>query len=168
MSITSGSGYCDCGDIEAFPKFHLCKNHEELSKKEISADKVLESFPHDVQNRSRELIKIILKYILNMTSTRKKQSQYQEWKVGEKEKETWPDLRYTFQHSNYCILLINDDSHSYKEVIRVVKNVLKCPEKKATDITEYIDREGRAIIKVGTYKVNKLIITRRMLRYAFS
>ena len=46
-----------------------------------------------------------------MTATRK--SKFDEWKVGPKEKETWPALEYPFTHSTHCCLLINDDSHSY-------------------------------------------------------
>ena len=50
--------------------------------------------------------------ILSVTATRK--TKFDEWKVGQKEKETWPDLEYPFTHSSHCCLLINDDSHSYQ------------------------------------------------------
>ena len=106
-----GNGFCDCGDPEAFLQHHLCKIHEEASKNEVSAKEVLESFPNDLRVRTKELFRIILQYIISMTATRK--SKFDEWKVGPKEKETWPALEYPFTHSTHCCLLINDDSHSY-------------------------------------------------------
>ena len=33
-----------------------------------------------------------------------------------------------------------------------MKAVLKCPEKKAMDLTELVDKVGRAVIRVGDYK----------------
>ena len=73
---------------------------------------VLDSFPEDVKKRAKEVLRIIIHYIITMSATRK--SKFDEWKVGAKEKETWPDLDYPFTHSTHCCLLINDDSHSYK------------------------------------------------------
>ena len=59
ISTTEGNGFCDCGDPEAFTNFYMCKTHEELSKKEVSPEEVLASFPPDILVRSRELIKIV-------------------------------------------------------------------------------------------------------------
>ena len=36
--------------------------------------------------------------------------------------------------------------------ICIIKKALKCADKKAEDLTELVDKEGRAIIKVGDYK----------------
>jgi uncharacterized membrane protein YozB (DUF420 family) len=35
-----------------------------------------------------------------------------------KEKELFPDLKFPLQYSNYCTVLLNDENHSYNEVIR--------------------------------------------------
>ena len=37
----------------------MCKTHEELSKKEVSPEEVLATFPQDILVRSREVIKIV-------------------------------------------------------------------------------------------------------------
>ena len=55
-------------------------------------------------------------------------------------------------HSTHCVLLLNDESHSYPDVHSIIKKALKCADKKAEDLTELVDKEGRAIIKVGDYK----------------
>ena len=59
-------------------------------------------------------------------------------------------------------MLLNDESHSFPEVISVLKRCLKCPQKLATDLTEFIDKEGRAVVKVGSYNVS------HFLSYIFS
>ena len=62
---------------------------------------------------------------------------------------------FKFQFSRYCAVLLNDERHSYPEVISALKRSLKCPQKLATDLTEYIDKEGRAVVKVGSYQVSQ-------------
>ena len=59
-----------------------------------------------------------------------------------------------FQFSRFCTVLINDESHSFPEVIAILKKSLNCPQKLATDLTEFVDSEGRAVIKVGSYAVS--------------
>ena len=75
--------------------------------------------------------------------------------VGNKEKEIWPDLKYPFEFSNYCLLLINDDVHSYPDVIAMVKHALtaaKCSDRDAMELTKDTDKNGRTMIKVGSFK----------------
>ena len=64
---------------------------------------------------------------------------------------------FIFQFSRYCAVLLNDESHSFPEVISVLKRCLKCPQKLATDLTEFIDKEGRAVVKVGSYNVSHFL-----------
>ena len=64
IATTDGNGFCDCGDPEAFTKFYMCKIHEELAKKEVSPEEVLESFPEDLRIRTQELLKIVRIYTL--------------------------------------------------------------------------------------------------------
>ena len=56
----------------------------------------------------------------------------------------------------FKVLLLNDDSHSFPEVINtlVAASNGKFTSKQATDLAEYVDKEGRDIIIVGTYRVN--------------
>ena len=68
----------------------------------------------------------VIEYILAMTTVKGK-TKKDEWKVGLKEKETWPDLRYVFDHSTHCVLLLNDNEHKYDEVENCIKKSLKYP-----------------------------------------
>ena len=58
----------------------------------------------------------------------------------------------------------------FRQVTSIVKAVLKCPDKKAMDLTELVDKVGRAVIKVGDYKECmkvKDIVERKSGRFAF-
>jgi ATP-dependent Clp protease adapter protein ClpS len=63
-------------------------------------------------------------------------------------------LFIVFQFSRYCAILLNDEHHVYPEVIGALKRSLACQEKVATDLTEFIDKEGRAVVSVGSYKAS--------------
>ena len=72
---------------------------------------------------------------------------------GNKEKELFPDLKFPLQYSPYCCVLLNDESHSYEEVTRVLEKVLPKPTPQlARDLTTYVDKAGKAVVRVGTYK----------------
>ncbi len=70
------------------------------------------------------------------------------------------------QYANYCLLLLNDASHSVTEVINVLRSSFaESPHqpngrgavtpRQAISLTEFVDREGRAILLVGDYKVRE-------------
>ena len=55
-------------------------------------------------------------------------------------------------------MLINDNFHSYNQVIDVLSHSLTNPAPPRRDIdalTEIVDKEGRAILRVGTFQVNR-------------
>jgi E3 ubiquitin-protein ligase UBR2 len=73
--------------------------------------------------------------------------------VGAKEKETWEELQHCFQFTPFCLVLVNDNFHSYNEVTRVLSTTIDGLSNKACqDLTELVDKGGRAILKVGSYK----------------
>eukprot|EP00095_Tigriopus_kingsejongensis_P008844 maker-scaffold15_size728074-snap-gene-2.18 protein:Tk08844 transcript:maker-scaffold15_size728074-snap-gene-2.18-mRNA-1 annotation:"ubiquitin-protein ligase e3 component n-recognin-" len=52
-------------------------------------------------------------------------------------------------------MILNDNNHSYPQVINLIHSVLKSSnvtDKQARDLTEYTNNEGRTMLKVGTYK----------------
>ncbi len=78
--------------------------------------------------------------------------------VGAKEKETWDELQHCFQFSQYCLVLLNDHHHSYDEVIHALTHAMdSAGSKTIEDLTELVDKEGRAILTVGSYKVSQLL-----------
>lgn len=148
MATSDGGGYCDCGDLEAFRQDATCEKHMHLADNQLTKDELMDFFPQDVIERTKMILTQVLKYIIEVTCTKKK---FAELKVGEKDKETWPELKYTFDFSRYCLVLFNDDNHSFHDVIRVLKKCVGCTPKVANDLTEFIHNEGRAVLKVGNY-----------------
>ena len=74
--------------------------------------------------------------------------------VGAKEKETWGELANCFAHNSHCLVLSNDNLHTYADVTRALKiSMPDASDKIVQDLTELVDKEGRAILKVGSYKV---------------
>ena len=74
--------------------------------------------------------------------------------VGAKEKEKWGEVANCFAHNTHCLVLSNDNLHSYADVKRALKTAMpNASDKIVQDLTELVDKEGRAILKVGLYKV---------------
>jgi hypothetical protein len=46
---------------------------------------------------------------------------------GQKEKDLFPDLQYPLKYSNYATVLLNDENHSYDQVIRWVLQLTGMP-----------------------------------------
>ena len=66
-----------------------------------------------------------------------------------------------FQFNNYCLIILNDDIHTNQHVANMVMIALgknNCTTKQAQDLTQFIDKEGRAVLKVGTYQVCLIVI----------
>ena len=57
------------------------------------------------------------KYCIDIVSDPKGQ---EDLVSGAKEKELFPDPKFPLQYSNYCTVLLNDENHSYNDVIRWV------------------------------------------------
>ena len=153
MFTSDGNGgYCDCGDNEAFLKDSICAKHATLAHNmpKQSANESLEKYPADVVSRTKELMREICKYVLYVTCHRKR---FNELLVGQKEKEIWKDLQFCFQFSNYSLILMNDDTHTVDDVMTVIRNSMDVSPKEAQDLTEVVDKEGRVVLVVGTYRV---------------
>ena len=150
MHTSEGGGICDCGDSEAFTKDYLCSTHQEQAKEGKSAAEVLKTFPQDLRKRAEDLLYNVCVYAVNIVADFNNQL---DLKSGAKEKELFPDLQYPLRHSNYCVVLLNDENHSYEDVIRVLKKVLpNAQEKTVVDLTTFVDKFGKAVIKVGKYQ----------------
>ncbi|KAH9972888.1 hypothetical protein BGW80DRAFT_1459609 [Lactifluus volemus] len=50
----------------------------------------------------------------------------------------------------YCVVLWNDEKHSFAEVINLLRSLTLTPQEKATEITNRIDDPGREVIEMST------------------
>ena len=51
----------------------------------------------------------------------------------------------------FCTVLYNDEQHTFDQVISTIMKVLKCDKKTASEYVTNIDREGRSVIKCGSF-----------------
>ena len=107
----------------------------------------------DLRARATDVLYNVVRYCIDIVSDPKAQ---EDLVSGLKEKELFPDLKFPLQYSNQCCVLLNDENHSYQDVIRVLNKVLPKATPKlaklATDLTTYVDKYGKSVILVGQFK----------------
>ncbi len=159
MSTSEGDGgYCDCGDEEAFAKDAVCSRHRAMrAAQEGTSRQSLEGLPAEVRDRAEALLREVCRYCLRVCCRRPgRPGRPDDLLVGRVDRETFPDLNYCLQYANYCLVLLNDASHSVGEVVNVLRSSFESSRmspRQAMDLTELVDREGRALLVVGEYKV---------------
>ncbi|XP_054682442.1 E3 ubiquitin-protein ligase UBR1 isoform X4 [Grus americana] len=137
MHSSTGGGFCDCGDTEAWKAGPLCTKHEpgaSGSAKENSECQLNE----EIMEHSRRVFPSVIKYIVDML-------------IWEEEKELPPELTIREKVDSYYCVLFNDEHHSYDHVIYSLQRALGCELGEAQLHTTAIDKEGRRAVKAGHY-----------------
>ncbi|KAB1277143.1 E3 ubiquitin-protein ligase UBR1 [Camelus dromedarius] len=139
MHTSSGGGFCDCGDTEAWKTGPFCISHE---PGQIGTTKENFRCPlnEDVIAQARKIFSSVIKYIVEMT-------------IWEEEKELPPELRIREKNDRYYCVLFNDEHHSYDHVIYSLQRALDCELPEAQLHTTAIDKEGRRAVKAGAFAV---------------
>uniref|UniRef100_A0A8C4ZAZ9 E3 ubiquitin-protein ligase n=1 Tax=Gadus morhua TaxID=8049 RepID=A0A8C4ZAZ9_GADMO len=141
MHASSGGGFCDCGDLEAWKIGPCCAIHDQGTADASVLDPVL-------HERAEQLFRCLLRYVTEML-------------VWEKYYELPEDLEPRVDEEVYLCVLYNDDHHSFDHVIYSLQRSIKCTQAVAQAHTALIDKEGRWIVKKGTVlacqEVNDLI-----------
>uniref|UniRef100_A0A8D0GAB6 E3 ubiquitin-protein ligase n=1 Tax=Sphenodon punctatus TaxID=8508 RepID=A0A8D0GAB6_SPHPU len=138
MHTSTGGGFCDCGDTEAWKAGPLCTNHEPATAgatKENSDCHLNE----EQMVQARKVFHSVIKYIVDMT-------------IWEEEKDLLPELMTSREKTDnfYCVLF-NDEHHSYDHVIYSLQRALGLELGEAQLHTTAIDKEGRRAVKSGLY-----------------
>uniref|UniRef100_A0A8C5C7P9 E3 ubiquitin-protein ligase n=1 Tax=Gadus morhua TaxID=8049 RepID=A0A8C5C7P9_GADMO len=146
MHASSGGGFCDCGDLEAWKIGPCCAIHDQGTAVAMETDaSVLDPVLHE---RAEQLFRCLLRYVTEML-------------VWEKYYELPEDLEPRVDEEVYLCVLYNDDHHSFDHVIYSLQRSIKCTQAVAQAHTALIDKEGRWIVKKGTVlacqEVNDLI-----------
>uniref|UniRef100_A0A5S6Q1A5 E3 ubiquitin-protein ligase n=1 Tax=Trichuris muris TaxID=70415 RepID=A0A5S6Q1A5_TRIMR len=132
ITTSIGTGYCDCGDPEAWKADPFCLKHE--PKNVLSSQDTLASLlPEGTELRWQMVTECLLTYIVNVllcTSLPKKLATQQDG------------------NSFQCVLF-NDEVHSYESVIYAVMSALNCSLSIATLYVTRVDRVGRATVFCG-------------------
>uniref|UniRef100_A0A8B9FID4 E3 ubiquitin-protein ligase n=1 Tax=Amazona collaria TaxID=241587 RepID=A0A8B9FID4_9PSIT len=119
MHSSTGGGFCDCGDTEAWKAGPLCTKHEPGASGSAKEVRILRVFPS------------VIKYIVDML-------------IWEEEKELPPELTTREKIDSYYCVLFNDEHHSYDHVIYSLQRALGCERSEAQLHTTAIDKEVRA------------------------
>ncbi|CAD5207002.1 unnamed protein product [Bursaphelenchus okinawaensis] len=138
MHPTSGNGYCDCGDPEAFLNDPVCKLHLPSQEEKDNLDKQL---PKDLHTRLHSLVLICLKFIVEVLMA--------DVDNNDLFLPTVIDLR-EIGNDVHQTILFNDETHTYDSVIRALTMSINCDEDQAKKLAAIVDREGRTIVSVGS------------------
>ncbi|KAF1770368.1 hypothetical protein GCK72_002186 [Caenorhabditis remanei] len=135
MHSSTGSGYCDCGDVDAWCEGYACANHEKKDGEETF------TLAPELKKRSEQLIEIILHFALSMI-THKDDLQLPDF---------FEKLKTESSTDNQqCLtVLYNDETHTYESVINVLELYIHCTKDQAMLVATIVDREGRSAVKLG-------------------
>uniref|UniRef100_I3KW87 E3 ubiquitin-protein ligase n=1 Tax=Oreochromis niloticus TaxID=8128 RepID=I3KW87_ORENI len=129
MHASSGGGFCDCGDVEAWKIGPYCSKHDPGAAND---DCVLDL---ELYGRAEKLLRILLHYVT-------------EFLVWEENFELSAELQIK-DNTYYCVLY-NDEHHSYDHVIYTLQRSVNCDLAEAQTHTTLIDKEGRRAVKRGS------------------
>ncbi|MGH0170906.1 UNVERIFIED_CONTAM: hypothetical protein FKN15_077222 [Acipenser sinensis] len=121
MHSSSGGGFCDCGDMEAWKTGPSCKKHEPGT----GAESQLED---GLMERARMLFQVLFKYTVDMLV----------WEEGQ---ELPAELQPSVKEDTYYCVLYNDEHHSYDHVIYTLQRSVQCDLVEAQTHTNLIDKE---------------------------
>ncbi|XP_015206315.2 E3 ubiquitin-protein ligase UBR1 isoform X1 [Lepisosteus oculatus] len=136
MHSSSGGGFCDCGDVEAWKTGPSCTKHEPGSAGDMDTgeESVLEE---GLRERALRLFQILFRYTVDML-------------VWEEGAELPSSLQPRVKEDVYYCVLYNDEHHSYDHVIYTLRRSVQCNQSEAQTHTALIDKEGRRAVKRGT------------------
>ncbi|XP_042356374.1 E3 ubiquitin-protein ligase UBR1 [Plectropomus leopardus] len=137
MHASSGGGFCDCGDVEAWKIGPCCSKHDPGAATAMVTDEcVLEP---ELYERAEKLFRILLQYVTDFL-------------VWEENFELSAELQPPTKDNAYYCVLYNDEHHSYDHVIYTLQRSVNCDQAEAQTHTALIDKEGRRAVKRGTLR----------------
>lgn len=137
MHASSGGGFCDCGDVEAWKIGPCCSKHDPGAATAMVTDEcVLEP---ELYARAEKLFRILLHY-------------FTDFLVWEENFELSAELQPQTKDNTYYCVLYNDEHHSYDHVIYTLQRSVNCDQAEAQTHTALIDKEGRRAVKRGTLR----------------
>ncbi|XP_061600229.1 E3 ubiquitin-protein ligase UBR1 [Cololabis saira] len=137
MHASSGGGFCDCGDLEAWKIGPCCSKHDPGGATAMVTDECV--LHPELYERAERLFRVLLSYIT-------------EFLVWEEHFELSAELQPQTKENAYYCVLYNDEHHSYDHVIYTLQRSVNCDQTEAQTHTTLIDKEGRRAVKRGTFR----------------
>lgn len=138
MNTSGGGGVCDCGDVEAWKEGAACEIHQHGEDVEMEEDPIAK-LPVDIVDRGFDLYNVVLNYCIDLIC----------W---DKTDELPDYLDVSCNQDTFATILFNDEVHTYEEVIRTLQHAIPdCSQNQALAYANTVDREGRSIVRTGSY-----------------
>ncbi|CAJ1073672.1 E3 ubiquitin-protein ligase UBR1 [Xyrichtys novacula] len=135
MHASSGGGFCDCGDVEAWKIGPCCSKHDPGAATAMVTDECM--LEPELYERAEKLFRVLLQYVTDFL-------------VWEENLELSAELQPRTKENAYYCVLYNDEHHSYDHVIYTLQRSVHCDQAEAQTHTALIDKEGRRAVKRGT------------------
>ncbi|XP_072313992.1 E3 ubiquitin-protein ligase UBR1 isoform X2 [Eucyclogobius newberryi] len=135
MHASSGGGFCDCGDVEAWKIGPYCAKHDPGTATAMVTDDC--GLEPELYERAERLFRVLLQYVTDFL-------------VWEENFELPSELQPRTKEDAYYCVLYNDEHHSYDHVIYTLQRSVNCDHNEAHTHTALIDKEGRRAVKRGT------------------
>ncbi|TFK03038.1 L-lactate dehydrogenase B chain [Platysternon megacephalum] len=139
MTTSSGGGFCDCGDTEAWKEGPYCQKHELNTAETAEEEDPLVHLSEDMIARAYNIFAIMFKYAVDILT----------W---EKENELPPGLETVEKSDTYYCMLFNDEVHTYEQVIYTLQKAVNCTQKEAIGFATTVDRDGRRSVRYGDFQ----------------
>ncbi|KHN74188.1 E3 ubiquitin-protein ligase ubr-1 [Toxocara canis] len=137
MAASGGSGYCDCGDVEAWKEHPACEIH--ASHSESNDEQKSSQISEELSERVRALTRTILRYSTKMVC----------WPHGNDLPEIVTQVDLDPSMPAYQTIIYNDETHTYDSVIRALNLSIHCNEQQAMLLATIVDREGWCSVRAG-------------------
>ncbi|TNN84158.1 E3 ubiquitin-protein ligase UBR1 [Liparis tanakae] len=129
MHASSGGGFCDCGDVEAWKIGPCCSKHDPGTATAMVTDEC--GLEPEIYGRSERLFRILLHYVTDFL-------------VWEESLELSAELQPRTKDNAYYCVLYNDEHHSYDHVIYTLQRSVNCDQAEAQTHTALIDKESNS------------------------
>ncbi|KAG6874158.1 hypothetical protein C0995_005576 [Termitomyces sp. Mi166 len=154
-------GCCDCGDEEAWRVPLQCPSHPpsrradvdstpKSSTKPLSSDGSLMqdrvAVPHELQETMRRTVGYALDFVLDTLDYSPDESSVP---LNEADLRLQPSAD-PMMKDQYCVVIWNDDKHSFEEVIKLLCDMTNRTREEAALVANRIDENGREIIDMNT------------------
>ncbi|KAG7160528.1 E3 ubiquitin-protein ligase UBR2-like 2, partial [Homarus americanus] len=151
ISTSSGGGYCDCGDREAWKTDVFCDIHVKGQMVQQSQNP-LEKIPADLTERIHIIFDCILPYAKELLTCEEGFSIPKDLEIRESDREPTNLSSLYDIKDTYVTMLYNDETHTYDQVITTLERAIDCTQKDAVAFATSIDREGRCIVKCSSFQ----------------
>ncbi|XP_053210830.1 E3 ubiquitin-protein ligase UBR2-like isoform X2 [Panonychus citri] len=144
MCMSSGGGYCDCGDAEAWRAHVFCDLHLKGSQKADPNEDPRTRLASDLVNRTEIIMKTVVHYCFEIL----------EWNnpLALPESLNINSSLIDPESADYVTMLFNDEIHTYDQVIQTLGRAIECTTKEAIDFATTVDHEGRTIVRCSSFQ----------------